>query len=465
MPCLTTASLAATEARRANLTKGSVARASSSVPSPYGGRLYGRDNSELDRRLYRSLKETVFSAVRPIAVRYAGKPIRVAALPKAGRKGGVGAFHKELKTKGYANPGLKGFADEQRRRQRLATKAMLPQNAVLLDDHEALDLLRRPNNVMGQWATMFSVASSVMVTGHALLAWGNDGVYYIPMHWATPIHRNGLFSQWEIRPPDSSHSYTLDQGQFVYIKLPNPEDPIAPISPVIASRRQINLGEKISEAHWHSLENLTNPRLAVGIGRPSGPGGTGSRPALSRNQRKVMTRRIKDYLQGAHRNGEILVLDGIIDSIQEIGAAGRDLDFRGGAGLVEERILQTFGTSPVVAGVAGNANRAGSIIATEVFDENVVNPLLIMSGDAFTHSLGPVYSTRSMDIILYHEESRAHDPDASSRRVSLFPDSLSVEEQRRFIRTGETDWEDADIPERVEPQRGEPITQRPAVRA
>ena len=422
---------------------------------PYRGERVGMQSGR-DQRLYKAFRDVPFTAIRPIAVRFASKPLKAAAIPARGRGG---EFTKALRRRDCIGECNDRWELEQKALRRAMpghVKANLPPRAVVLDDHEALAALQRPNDIAGAWENAFSVVASIMLTGHAMLLWDDDsptagldgretpGVYYIPMHWATPDHSAGALQRWRISPPGSSWSGTVKAGEFVYFRMPNPADPFQPYSPTMASSRTINTAEKISEANYAALENMIAPKYAFSIGRPQGPDGSQSRPVLRRKQRQRIGQRLKSYLQGVAKNGEIFLLDGLIDDVKELGAKPRELDFSEGEELASRRTMEAYGVSPIVAGYSESANRAGSVVATEIFDNNVINPLLALSGNAFTQALSPKYSTDEYTLIFYHEESRAEDPEAKQRRAKIFPGAMSLEEKRRYVRTGEVQWADSD---------------------
>jgi len=431
-----------------------------------GGSLsFGSDNSYADRQ-YAMFRDIPYSAIRPICVRFASQPIRIAITPVRqvrGQESEMAAMRKSLRSNGYiADRDEVKFNRRQRvlkAHQPLWLKQSLPPDAVVLDSHEVVDALQNSNDILDGYRTQYLTAASLMLAGKALVMWDRrsptttpdgqqtPGVFYIPIHWAEPRHNNGPFSGWTIKPPQGGEAQEISKGEFVYMTLPDPRDPLSAVSPTQAQAKTINTGDKIHDAHYHGLNNLIRPSYAISMGRvPDGVGGT-TRPYVKRENRRKITDLVKSYVQGVMNRGEPILLDALIDDIKDIGTRPTDLDYANGSDLVERRMMQGYGVSPIVAGFSQSANRAGSAEAHSIFYQLVVNPLLSLAGSAYTHAIGPQYSNPRYKITIYFDAASADDEDAKRSRVMLFKDRLSAVESRRYMRTGELDYQDEDVAE------------------
>lgn len=419
--------------------------------------LFGqRSNFSNARQFYQAFRDTAYTAIRPIATRFAQQPIRVAISPRRDLAG----VNYESMTKSARREGFLGEGYDRRQKHFRAmmprhVKQALPPDSVVLDEHVIIEAFRRPNVWHSDYSTLYSVAASVMTAGSALVTWDEENtsagisgietpsIYYIPMHWVEPL--DNILNGWRITPPHSSESFDVGPGEFIYFQTPDPADPFDTVSPMRAVAKAINTADKIHDANYNGLQNLINPSYAIVAGKLESPvGGKPTRPALKGEQRKKLTNLIKQYASGVLRNGEPIILDGVIEDVKPLGTVQRDVDYTGGNAMTERKIMQGFGVSPVVAGYAENANRAGSNVAHEVFYDVVLNPLLLQAGRSLTHTLGPKYSTEQYRVTVYMEEAQVNDPDSLTRRVALFRDRMSDTEARRYLRTGQIDFEDED---------------------
>ncbi|MAT51478.1 MAG: hypothetical protein CMK32_09880 [Porticoccaceae bacterium] len=418
--------------------------------------LFGqRSNFSNSRQFYDAFRDTAFTAIRPVATRFAQQPLRVAVTPRRSQRTSFSSMVKSLRGEGFIGSGFEGRQKSYRRAMPEAIKQMLPPDSIVLDEHIVTEAFRRPNIWHSDYSTLYSVAASMLCCGSALITWdeenlsaGESGeespsVYYIPMHWVEP--KENVLQGWTITPPHTGESFDVEPGEYVYFQMPDPGDPFNTVSPMRAAARAINTADKIHDANYNGLQNLINPSYAIVAGKIEQPtGGQARRPELRGEQRRKLTELIKRYAAGVLRNGDPIILDGIIEDVKPLGTVQRDVDYSGGNAMTERKIMQAFGVSPVVAGYAENANRAGSNVAHEVFYDVVLNPLLLQAGRSLTHTLGPKYSTDQYRVTVYMESAQVNDPDSKLRRVALFKDRLSDQEARRFMRTGELDIEDED---------------------
>lgn len=428
-----------------------------------GGGMYSHSNQYRqsdDLRYYRALRDVPYSAIRPIAVRFASQSLRVAAVPRRKRytsyRMAREGMRKALSHQGYIGETM-GSAFESHQKQMQSrmsplTKQMMPSGAVVLDEHELLDTLGRPNDVQDGWSMRYCMAASLMTCGKSLLVWddsemtagasGKDtaGVYYIPMHWTTPRHEDGPFSKWMIRPDGFGTAFEADAAQCAYFRMPDVTDPLGGFSPMMADARNINTADKIVDAHQAGLNNLISPSYAVVAGSFAGQGG--GKPRFDKQQRRDITAAIKQYIGGVMRNGEPIILDALIEDIRDISPKHNDIGFVQGDSLTTGKTQRAFGVSPIVMGESQSANRAGSATAHDIFYDLVVNPLLTLSGEVLTHSFGQRFNTDEYRLVVYHEEARANDHDGKRARVVVAREHLNRRELREYARTGETNWDD-----------------------
>ena len=113
-------------------------------------------------------------------------------------------------------------------------------------------------------------------------------------------------------------------------------------------------------------------------------------------------------------------------------------------------------------GFSQNANRAGSVVAHDIFYSLVANPLLLQSGHALTHNLGPKYHTDQYRVVIYHEEAKIEDSQLKLDRVKTLWPYLTDIERREYLKSGRLDidvneWTDEDSELASDLAGGQPV--------
>ena len=419
--------------------------------------------------LYRAIDDTVYASIRPIAVRYAGQPVRVALVPR--RRSGFSRvqngrlLRKHLNEQGLIdrfpdNPrgdrDFKALMEERSRACPLAVKRQLPADAVFLDEHPTISMFEAPNDFMTQFQIMSNVAASMMSAGSAFLLFdrkeesmdtagqASATMYYVPKTWVEANHSEGPFTKIRVTNQLSlggqRNSATFGRGEFARLALWDPASPVGALSPALAMADAINSGKSITEAHSAALRNVFSPKYAVTIGRAIDGNAPGSgRALLDAKYREELRERFREMATGMLRAGEPLLLDAFIEDVKRLGELPNELDFLNSQTAIDDKVGRGFGVSKILSGFVQNANRASSAVASELFLDLVVNPLLVLSGQALTQYIAPYYATNRYRLVIYHERAVVNDNAERRARVGLLREYLTPEEARRFMMTGELD--------------------------
>jgi phage portal protein BeeE len=305
---------------------------------------------------YRHFSGWVYSAIRPIAQRIAGQPIRLARKRKRGQRGQ--RAHKDTIPRN-----LRSIGDLE-----------------LIDSHPLLDTLHDPNAVMVRWVLMYVTVCSLELTGKAFL-WmrprsaaeadypGQWEIWPIPTSWVLPIHEQGrLYAGWAVRPNDAAEAVIVPAEQMGYLYYPDPADPLNAVAPLQAVGRAVASDEALQEGQRRGFLNGLNPGVLITIGRhPDVQGMPGQRPILTKTQRDQIVAAIKAYYRGVTHHDEPLILDGMIENATKLTNTPREMDYLNSGKMTKERISQGFGTNPIVMGQIEGANRASASTADEHF--------------------------------------------------------------------------------------------------
>lgn len=370
-----------------------------SVPARGPSGSVGRTNLGAHAEQYAHFRGWQYVAIRAIAQRIAGQPIRVARVA----------------------PTLKG-------RKSHDFKACLPNHLKSccdrlepLDSHPLLDALADPNPLMVAWSLVFTTVASLELTGKAYWWLVPQGerltIWPVPSHWIEAADDNR--TSWNIRPPKAVEATPVPGDQIVYFSLPDPADPSGTISPLSTQAPAINADESLQEAQYRAFQNGINPGVVLTAGRlPDGPNGVrGARPVLEPEQRSQLINAIRQAYQGAQKHGEPIILDGLIDDVKPFTRTPQEMAFLESGRSTKSRIFQAFGVNPLIVGEIEGANRAQAVVAEDSFCTNAVNPLLELMGQVMTAWLSPAFGAEKL--VVWIEPCRANDPEQTLKEWEL----------------------------------------------
>ena len=345
----------------------------------------------------------VFSSIRPIASRIAGQPIRVG------------------KVKTPRRLGTKAFAD-----------------AKPLDSHPLLDLLADPNDLMVSWSLMFTTVASLELTGRAL--WWlpkRKEILPIPTSWIVGFEGSTKFTAFKVRPPAHAEAYPLPADECCYFNYPNPADPHGAISPLQAVGGAVDSDEAITASRISMFRRGIHPTHVVKVGKNA----EGMRLRLTDAQQRQIISAIKKRYSGVERHGEPLILDQLIEEVTRLSNTPAEMDWLSSEKSTKARIMQGFGTNPIIAGEVEGANRASSLAAEDHFCSYTLNPKIALLSQCMTEWLGPMFGD---GLVVWIDECVPRDAEMELKRIDLAAKSgvITANELRQFAGLPEdSQWE------------------------
>lgn len=361
-------------------------------------------------RQYRAaMRDHQYTSIRPLATKVAEQSLKIA------RKKSATTPPDRIITKAMAA----GFS--------YIEKAIESEGLEPLDNHWLEDLFEEPNPYMTRWELLFCLAFSMEACGEAIL-WvdvdeaGGRSVWYMPRHWVQPVSRGGdPYAFWRLTIPGVQHNMPLVPGaDIIRFKYPSPADPTASLSPTAAQSRAINTDDHIQDAQLASMKNAIRPTVAIEVGEVMPvPGGGFMKPELTVDQRKDIIEAIRLAYRGSIHNGDPIVLDALIAGIHQVFPNAAELDFPNGSMLTRDRIMEGYGTNPIVVGRIEGANRASAYVAHEGFYEIKVNPLLSLIGQTLTSWARRNESRLGGKLYLWFTKAQARDADLRLRELQV----------------------------------------------
>lgn len=353
---------------------------------PSGVQNFRSDLSNSAEQL-RHFKGWVYSAVRPIAQRIAGQPIHV------GRAKSVG---------------------------KIGTKA--PDDITPLDNHELVKLFSDPNGLMVAWSLMFTTVASLELTGRQL--WylpDRKQILPIPTPWIKAFNGAARITSFTVQPPYTGEQIELDADECVLFAYPNPGDPHGAWSPLQAVGAEVDASEAIVTSQALMFRRGINPSHAIIIGKD---GESKLRPRLNQAQQRQIVEAIRKRYGGYWNHGDPLILDALIEDIKPLSLNPKEMDYLKSGDAAKARVMQGFGTNPIISGQVEGSNRASSDAADRHFVQYVVNPKIELMSQTMTSWLRYVYGDESLTVWI--EPCVANDAETSLKWAELLVQSKSI---------------------------------------
>ncbi|WP_439629140.1 phage portal protein [Gemmata sp.] len=349
----------------------------------------------------------VHAAVRVIAQRIAGQPVRVAKR--------VTAAPAPLRT-----PDGRGLRTLSRPWVRAAPPFVkqMSSRLELLDEHPLLTAIENPNPYLTGSGLLYVTAFQLELTGQSFW-WMRDGdggdlgtgleIWPLPASWVKPNHDKKPFSSYTVTPLYSGEEFTVPGDEVCRLHYPDPSDPIfGAYSPLQGNATAVTTDEHIQAAQMRHFVNGVFPAFAFIVGRsPDVNGQPGDRPMLTKEQRAQLSVAVKQTYRGVGNAGEPLILDQLIQDVKRISNTAEEMDFMNSSGLVKDRITQGFGVNPISMGQVEGANRASSATADDHLCKSCVNPKITFISQCLTQWVAPRFG----DAVAFIEEAKASDPD------------------------------------------------------
>lgn len=358
----------------------------------------GRSPKWDDQDTRRHHVEWVYAATRAVSHRIAGQPIRV------GRRPLTAAPPAGAKAAG-SSPTAGGRVKE-------------------LPAHPLLELLAHPNPYTVPFSLVALTVASLEIAGTAY--WWIDResddatrIWYLPSGWMRDDPEAPLpLTRWFCRPEASGQEFRLDHTEVIRFSLPDPANPLQPLSPLKALIRSAVADREIQASQLAAFKNDGRPGLVVRVGRnsESSPlGGTDDAPVLTRAQRKALTALIRESTSGALNAGEPLILDGFIQSVDRVTNLPSEMAFPDSSLLTRDRILAGFGVPKTIIGMTDDSNRASAVVSDEVFCFGTCAPVCRLISDHLTQWFRVFFEDEAL--VVWVDPPRPRDPDG--RRSDL----------------------------------------------
>src|SRR5262249_48577740 len=145
--------------------------------------------------------------------------------------------------------------------------------------------------------------------------------------------------------------------------------------------------------------------------------GMATRPRLTAAQRRQIVDAVQKAWGSTLNHGEPLILDGLIKNILPIGQNAREMDYLKSGSITKDRIFQSYGVSPIIAGEISPANLAGAQVANSHFIDFTISPKIELLSQTLTSWLRVVFNDPSL--VIWIEPCVANNDETMLARANL----------------------------------------------
>jgi hypothetical protein len=355
----------------------------------------------------------VYTSVRPIMERMAGRPIRVARVAGRGKKkGGSGKVPSFYLQKWFAKSSLLAGGAE-------------PREVEILDQHPLLDAVHTPAPSIVGWSNwhlkLVSVAS-LCTTGYAYwwfpVVNGRTEIWYLPPDWVWPVNtKDKLNVAWEIRPLHGE-KHEVPREEIAPFWFPDPANPLQGLGPLEAGGRGVLISEFLEECQKRHFQLGPHPTAIVTLGGQQTKDGKSIKPRLKQWQ----LNQIRDAFDMRYANvfnaGRTVVLDALIDKFEPWSNTPHTMSYGENADSARKRVRQSFGTSDYAVGEGSLGSRAESAEADYHFVENTLLSKCELFSRTMTLCVLPVFDN-DPSLIAFLEPPEPHDHDRKATAYDL----------------------------------------------
>lgn len=378
--------------------------------------------AEAEKR-YKHFKGRFAAAAKVLVQRIVGQAIMVAKLKSKASKNSIQKrWEAGIKTE------LPSFL-----------KGIDPSRLSILDNHELIDVINNPNDVMVRATLWSQTLQNLLITGRAF--WmltevnGRKQILPMPTTWVTPDHTNGLFSSWNVKPPGSTKEPVPVPAEFMaHFYFPDPENPLRALSPLDQQSGGVLIDEAIQTAQQAGFKNGIHPTVAIIAGDVTTGDGETRPVQLTPTQRNQMINWMRQQYGDVQRFGTPIILDALIRDIKPLSTKPLEMAFLESSNVAESLVYMGLGVNPIAAGKVEDVNRASSALADQHLVNNATNPIIEMMSQTINKWVVPFFD-KSGTIKAWIEPAEPHDPLLQLERaeIGLKYQCITRNEYRRDI--------------------------------
>lgn len=316
---------------------------------------------------------------------------------------------------------------------------------ILVEDHEMNALLKRPNPSLSWYNFIYYTMAFYLLSGNSFISkigllGGEDKGKLKELHVLRPSgikiltdENTGLVTGYEYRTVNNIITYEVNpvtgESDLLHIKTFNPLDDYWGTAIVEPAARQIDTSNAATEWQKSLLDNQARPGMLLMFERN-----------LTVEQRKTLSKDIRENREGAKNAGKTLLLEGAKDA-KPYGFTPTEMDFIEGSRDKAREISMAFGVPPQLLNIKGDSTFANFAEARLFFWEDTVIDYLNMLKSEFNYWFFP-----DENIFLDYDLDRV--PALSAKKAELWERAekvtfISENEKREMV--GFETWDGLDV--------------------
>lgn len=394
---------------------------------------------------FRYFRDWVYTAIQPLALRMSGQQFFVGSLE-------ANAELRMQKALSRLEPNQPAASHSLAARLFTAKESLpdcfksMGERIDPIDNHPFLDVMANPNSIMVGWQLVYLLGASLKITGETLW-WIDDHevdpltgktrwqIWPIPAHWATPVHtKEKLFAYWKVRSPRMTQAVDVPGEKTSYFYLPDPADPLSSLSAITAQARSISTDDQLQNAQYHMLKDGLRPDMVLIAGElPDANGKPGMKPTFTPDQRTQLIEAVKLAYRGPSRQGEPLILDGLIKDAKPYSRSPQEMGFTESGSVTKNRIMLGLGMNSIAAGEVEGVNRASSAMADEHVCYNQINPLGALISQVLTVRVAPLFARPGEKLVIWMDPARPRDQEITLKKWMGCKRSVTPNDERTVL--------------------------------
>ena len=239
-----------------------------------------------------------------------------------------------------------------------------------IKDHPSLELLYKVNDFTTKFDHFWLTDAYLELAGES--PWfvnKNDKGEPVDLFFLRPdlirpiVNKDGELAGYKYKYPDGKE-VDLDIDSIIFLKYPNPANPIRGKGVVESSARTIDIDNEAEKWNFNFFKNEARPDYVIKVKNIE---------RLTKEQRDKLKKSVEKLHKGTSNAHKLMVLFGDLD-IDTLGFSHKDMDFSEMQTFTRDKILSMFRVPKAIVALTDGVNFANAKTAELVFTKHTIKP-------------------------------------------------------------------------------------------
>lgn len=242
----------------------------------------------------------------------------------------------------------------------------------IVDNHKALDFLRKPNTFMANNDLMINWASNINISGNVFWTFINDDgtdvmIPLEPSRMKPKTNKQGTQIVAYEYQSGAGEMIKIPAEHVIHFKTFNPNNPFVGMGAIEAAAFEID--SNLAASVWNQVffENSARPDTVLIMD----PDTTLDPDSIAKIKSDWNTKH-----QGTNRAHKMSIIHGAVKDIKSIQPTQKDMDFVNLKQMTRDDILAIFRVPKTIVAITDDVNRANAEASAMIFAERTIKPLL-----------------------------------------------------------------------------------------